>query len=90
MSIRLRDRVTVTSTEYGLVLLDEQAGEYWNLNSTGALVVDTVLDGGTPADAARALADEHAVALERARTDVDELLAQLREANLVAEDGGRT
>lgn len=87
MSIRLPDHVTVTSTEYGLVLLDEQAGAYWNLNPTGALVVDTVAAGGTASDAARRLAAEHDVDLPTARSDVDALLAQMREAGLVAGDG---
>ena len=87
MSIRLRDRVTVTSTEYGLVLLDEQAGEYWNLNPTGALVVDTVAAGGTAGDAARRLAEEHDVDLPTAVADVDALLEHMREAGLLDGEG---
>lgn len=85
MSISLHDRVTVTSTEYGLVLLDERAGEYWNLNPTGAFVLDALLGGATPAAAATALAAEHPVDVDTATRDVDELLAQLRDANLVAD-----
>lgn len=87
MNIRLPDHVTATSTEYGLVLLDEHAGEYWNLNPTGAFVVDALLGGATAAEAAAALAAEHTVDLPTARTDVDELLEQLHAAGLV--DDGR-
>lgn len=87
MTIKLRDRVTATSTEYGLVLLDETGGEYWNLNATGALVVDTILGAGTADDAARALAAGHDVDLATARADVDELLARLCAAGLVEEAG---
>jgi hypothetical protein len=87
MTARLHDRVSVTSTEYGLVLLDEDAGEYWNLNASGALVVRAVLAGATADEAARALAEEHPVDLQTARTDVHELLSQLRDAGLI--DDGR-
>jgi hypothetical protein len=39
-----------------MVLLDERAGRYWQLNRTGALVVQALLDGDTPEHAARLLA----------------------------------
>lgn len=83
MTMQLRDDVTVASTDYGLVLLDESGGEYWNLNPTGALVIRSVSGGATPEQAARALADEHPVDLATARADVDELLGSLLTAGLV-------
>ncbi len=83
MNIKLRDNVTVADTEYGIVLLDEDGGKYWNLNPTGASVVRAVMDGGTPEQAARTLADEHPVDLATAQADVDELLSQLHAAGLV-------
>lgn len=85
MTLRLRADVSVTDTDDGLVLLDERAGRYWQLNRTGALVLQTLLDGGTPEDAAEALATQHAVTAERAAADVAALLAHLRAAGLVTE-----
>ena len=85
MTLKLRDRVSAADTEYGIVLLDEDSGEYWNLNPTGALVVRTMLDGGGAADAMHRLIEEYAVDPDTAREDVDDLVAGLREAGLVRE-----
>ena len=85
MTLKLRDRVSAADTEYGIVLLDEDSGEYWNLNPTGALVVRTMMDGGSAADAMHRLIEEYAVDPDTAREDVDDLLAGLREAGLVHE-----
>jgi hypothetical protein len=90
MNLKLRDDVTATSTEYGLVLLDETGGEYWNLNPTGTLVVRTIIEGGTPQQAARMLADEYRVEDATAAADVDELLSQLRSSGLVEVEGGES
>ena len=90
MNLKLRDDVTATSTEYGLVLLDETGGEYWNLNPTGTLVVRTIIEGGTPQQAARMLADEYRVEDATAAADVEELLSQLRSSGLVEVEGGES
>jgi Coenzyme PQQ synthesis protein D (PqqD) len=85
MTLKLRDRVSAADTEYGIVLLDEDSGGYWNLNPTGALVVQTMLGGGSAADAMHRLIEEYAVDPDTARADVDDLLAGLLEAGLVRE-----
>jgi hypothetical protein len=85
MTLKLRDTVSATDTEYGIVLLDEDSGEYWNLNPTGALVVRTMLDGGSAADATRRLIEQYAIDPDTARGDVDDLVAGLRGAGLVRE-----
>lgn len=90
MNLKLRDDVTATSTEYGLVLLDETGGEYWNLNPTGTLVVRTIIEGGTPQQAARMLADEYRVEDATAAADVEELLSQLRSSGLVEVEEGES
>jgi hypothetical protein len=82
MTLKLRDRVSVADTEYGIVLLDEDSGEYWNLNPTGAVVVRTLLEGGSAADAAQQLAEEYAIDPDTARRDVHDLVAGLRSAGL--------
>lgn len=85
MTFTLRERVSAADTDYGIVLLDEDSGEYWNLNPTGALVVRTLLDGGSVADAVHQLTERYAAEPEAAQQDVDDLVAGLRTAGLVTE-----
>jgi Coenzyme PQQ synthesis protein D (PqqD) len=83
MSLRFHVGVAATDTEYGTVLLDGSNGDHWRLNPTGALVVRRLLAGDTPEQAATALAEEFEVSRERALTDVNALVEQLRSARLV-------
>ena len=83
--LKLRDGVSTADTEYGVVLLDENSGDYWNLNPTGALVLRTLLDGGSTAEAVHHLTEQYAVDPQSARQDVDDLLGGLRSAGLVRE-----
>ncbi|MGH8887587.1 MAG: lasso peptide biosynthesis PqqD family chaperone [Egibacteraceae bacterium] len=85
MTLRLRADVSTADTDDGLVLLDERAGRYWQLNSTGAFVLRTLLDGGTPQQTAELLADRHAVTTAQAAADVAALLEHLRAAGLVTD-----
>ena len=84
MTLKLRDGVSTADTDYGIALLDEDSGEYWNLNPTGALVLRTVLGGGTSTDAAQALVDSYDVDADAASRDVQDLLGGLHSAGLVA------
>jgi len=86
MTMRLREQVSTAHTEYGLVLLDEDSGEYWNLNPTGSLVLRTMLDGGSADDAVRHLTEQYAVDVGTARADVEEILGGLRSSGLVEEE----
>ena len=84
MTLNLRNGVSTADTDYGIALLDEDSGEYWNLNPTGALVLRTLLEGGTSTDAAQALVDSYDVDADTAGRDVQDLLGGLRSAGLVA------
>jgi Coenzyme PQQ synthesis protein D (PqqD) len=84
MTVQLRADVSTADTDDGLVLLDERAGRYWQLNPTGALVLRLLLEGVTPHQIAQTLADRHAVSTERAAADVAALLEHLHNAGLVA------
>ena len=64
MTMRLRAEVSIANTDNGLVLLDERAGRYWQLNPTGALVLHLLLDGMTPHQVAQTLADRHPVSTD--------------------------
>jgi hypothetical protein len=83
MALKLRPGVFEAETEYGLVLLDGDSGKYYDLNGSGALVLRTLLSGGTPEKAAQALTKEYAVSLAEATQDVEDLLTHLRTTRMV-------
>jgi len=85
MTLKLRDGVSAAETDYGTALLDEDSGQYWNLNPTGVLVLRTLLEGGTPAQAVQELAAQYAVDAETASRDVQDLVGGLHSAGLVEE-----
>jgi hypothetical protein len=83
VTLKLRDGVSAADTDYGIALLDEDSGQYWNLNPTGALTLRTLLDGGTPEQAVQALTEQYAVDADSASRDVQDLMSELRSAGLV-------
>jgi hypothetical protein len=85
MTLKLRDGVSAAETDYGTTLLDEDSGQYWNLNPTGVLVLRTLLEGGTPAQAVGELTAQYAVDAETASRDVEDLVGGLHSAGLVEE-----
>jgi hypothetical protein len=85
MTLMLRSGVSTADTDYGTTLLDEDSGEYFTLNPTGALVLRTLLGGGTPEQAAKALTEQYAVDPRTAGQDVADLIGGLHSAGLVAE-----
>ncbi|MFC8915245.1 lasso peptide biosynthesis PqqD family chaperone [Streptomyces sp. NPDC057116] len=82
MALRFGANVSTAETDYGTVLLDERAGEYWELNPTGTLVVRTLMAGGDEAAAAEALVAEFDIDRARAEEDVAALVAELRTSGL--------
>jgi len=87
MTLKLRDGVSSADTDYGIMLLDEDSGQYWNLNPTAARALRTLLDGGAPEQAARELTERYQVDAVTAGRDVRELLDGLRSAGLVEWEG---
>jgi hypothetical protein len=87
MTLQLRADVSTAATDDGVVLLDERAGRYWQLNPTGALVLQLLLDGAAPQQVAQTLADRQPVSTEQAAADVAVLLERLRAAGLVTNHG---
>ncbi len=86
MTLRLRDGVSAADTDYGMALLDEDSGQYWNLNPTAALALRTLLDGGTTAQAVQELTTQYAVDADTASRDVEDLVGELHAAGLVTEE----
>ena len=85
MTLKLRDGVSTADTDYGVALLDENSGQYWNLNPTGALVLQMLLAGGTPAQAVQELTAQYEVNADTASRDVEDLVDSLHSAGLVEE-----
>ena len=85
MTLKLRDGVSAADTDYGMALLDEDSGQYWNLNPTAALALRTLLDGGTTAQAVQELTEQYAVDADTASQDIDNLIGELHSAGLVKE-----
>lgn len=83
MALKLRNGVSITEVDYGTVLLDEQRGQYWNLNPTGALILQTLLSDGTVDQAARAVAEQYAVEVDATTLDVQQLVDELCSAGLI-------
>ncbi len=86
MTLKLRDGVSAAETDYGIMLLDEDSGQYWNLNPTAALVLRTLLDGESTEGAVRHLTEEYEVDAATASQDVEELVSGLRSAGLVEQE----
>ncbi|MDC0771507.1 lasso peptide biosynthesis PqqD family chaperone [Streptomyces sp. HD] len=84
MALRFVDTISTAETDYGTVLLDERAGEYWELNPTATLVVRTLLDGGEESEAAAALVREFDIDQGQALQDVEALVRQLRSSGLAS------
>ncbi|WP_433295368.1 lasso peptide biosynthesis PqqD family chaperone [Pseudonocardia sp. CA-142604] len=78
--MRLRTEVVAVDTDDARVLLDERTGRYFQLNRSGALILDAVL---ADEDAAQRLTEVYAIDPERAAADVSDLLERLRAAGLV-------
>ncbi|MFG3242844.1 MULTISPECIES: lasso peptide biosynthesis PqqD family chaperone [unclassified Streptomyces] len=80
---QLRTDVACCPTEDGMVLLDERSGRYWQLNATGATVLQALLDGASPQQVAARLTAARPVTAEQATADVTSLLDHLTRASLV-------
>lgn len=90
MSYTLRTGVSTAETDYGVTLLDEHDGEYYSLNPTGAVVLRTLLDGGSQGDAITRLTTEYDVDAPTAARDVTDLVGALESAGLLQHvDGGQ-
>lgn len=83
MSLRLGADISITDTGEGMVLLDKRKGLYWQLNSSGAVVLRALVDGGSAEAAVRALTERFPSAAGRVAADVTTLIKNLRTAGLV-------
>ncbi|KUL46002.1 hypothetical protein ADL22_10760 [Streptomyces sp. NRRL F-4489] len=85
MTVTLCRDVTACDTEDGMVLLDIRRGRYWQLNTTGALILRALLRGVDHPRLAGQLAGTRPVTAEQAARDIRDLLDRLTRARLVEE-----
>jgi hypothetical protein len=83
VTIKISKSVILTETDDGMVLLDQRIGRYWQLNSTGAVVLRTLDQGGTVQQAITELTTERPEASERIESDVRTFLETLRQAGVI-------
>lgn len=83
MTLKVSKHLTLAETEFGAAMLDEKSGRYWQLNPAAAVIARTLLDGGTPEDAVRAVTDRFDVDDARASADVRGLVEAMRAAGVV-------
>ncbi|MGK5543405.1 lasso peptide biosynthesis PqqD family chaperone [Streptomyces sp. URMC 127] len=83
MTFSLAPHVTATGTEHGTVLLDQRRGRYFQINTTGGLILRTLLCNGSPEHAATVLTEHYGITVQQARSDVAGLLNALTAAQLV-------
>jgi DeoR/GlpR family transcriptional regulator of sugar metabolism len=81
--VEWNEQFSLARTEYGAVVLDRSAGEYFQLTRSATLVVDKLLADGSVDDAVRALQDRFEVDRETAQRDVTELVGLLRTRGMV-------
>ena len=81
--MKLSPTMILTETDQGMVLLDERAGRYWQLNSTGATVLQRLKQGGTVQEAIDELARSRPEAADRIGVDVHSFVENLQSAGVI-------
>ncbi|WP_271222701.1 lasso peptide biosynthesis PqqD family chaperone [Streptosporangium carneum] len=84
----LAPHIRQVETDYGLVLLDEVRGEYFNLNPSGSTVLRTLLTSGDPAHAVKALLEEFSVDQAVAEADVADVMNEMISTGILVPAGG--
>ncbi|MFE9680783.1 lasso peptide biosynthesis PqqD family chaperone [Streptomyces sp. NPDC002701] len=83
MSPRVAAHVSMVSTEYGTVLLDERSGHYWQLTPSASVVMARLEEGDGVEAAVAALTHTFEVGEETARRDTLALIERLRALGVV-------
>jgi hypothetical protein len=84
--LRLRpDALVWREIDEELVAVDIAASTYLSANQTGALLWQMLARGTTRVDLVRELVDRFGISAERAGTDVDAFVQDLRKRELLAE-----
>lgn len=81
--VRLRESVVFQVMEDQMVLLEVTSGQYYDLNSSGTLMLQQLLAGASRAQVIAAVEHRFLASTERVAADLDALLLTLREAGLI-------
>lgn len=84
MSRRIRIAEGVHARRFGgeLVILDTAGAQYFGLNDVGADIYERLAKGGDPDQIVSEIVAAYDVDSDRARADIDELMARLVDAGL--------
>ncbi|MGI0014285.1 MAG: lasso peptide biosynthesis PqqD family chaperone [Nitrososphaera sp.] len=69
--------ISIASTQYGAVLLDKKKGSYWQVNDSGAFIVDGIEHGRSIDEIVNGLVETFDVDLQQAQEDVINLVREL-------------
>lgn len=81
--VRLRTGVVTQMIDGGMLLLDTERGTYYDLNRSGSLMLQQLLDGASVAQTIASVQAEFQIQDRRIAADLDCLLQQLQHAGLV-------
>jgi hypothetical protein len=87
MALRLRPGVVMQVVGTELVLLDTQAGLYFDLNPTGSLLLSAWVDGADEATAVARVTARYATTAEQVGRDAARLKTELLQRRLIETAG---
>lgn len=64
------------------LLLDTISGNYFSMNPVATRIWEKLAAGETPERVAASIAETYSISLETAREDIEELLTEMRDANI--------
>lgn len=82
MQLVLREGLLLQKVVDEMVILEPNSGDYFTLNSVGALMLEHMQAGNTSEQVAQKISDEYAVSAEQVLQDLAELLVNLEQAGL--------
>jgi hypothetical protein len=83
MTWKAGDNFSVAQTEHGAVVLDQTKGCYWELNTTGGLVIEAASRGATLEEVISSVQQQFEVEYDLARADVEGLIETAVEMGLL-------
>jgi Coenzyme PQQ synthesis protein D (PqqD) len=80
------DSVRLAADEHGAVLLDSRGGQMYGLNPAAAIFCAALAEGASREKATQAVFDAFDAEEAVIRADLEQLVAELRDRNLLRED----
>lgn len=84
--LTIADSVRLAADEHGAVLLDSHSGQMYGLNPVAALFCAALAEGASREKATQAVFDAFDAEEAVIRADLEQLVAELRDRNLLRED----